>query len=432
MLPDQGPLKEDEWERLWASALEELGLGGAVLNSCSYHDPGRRTYESGGVIYKLVLAGHEITALKRAQDLRGEFEILNGCKGMAGVPEAIEWKRSGAAEYLAMRRINGVPLSGLDAGPVKFVSVLARLGVILARLGIRGISHNDINAGNILILCDGGVALIDFDQAGRSGFLEALSRSFLGIESGGKAMHGSYVSLVKDFMKKNMSPGTIALLKRLAGRDMSRKHRLPDLPANAGEKLKSAHWAWNLAQNSDASCPGAKAAYYSYEFQGVRFPGERPWKERWEVLSGITDYKGKRALELGCNMGLLSISLLREKKAKAALGVDADAKILESAKLLSSAHGVLPKFRQQDLDSPEEWEAELAEFKPDIVFALNVLNWVKDKDRLMSFLGRFNEVVFEGHDSVETETGRFRDAGFADIRLITTSERKRPVLHCRK
>ncbi len=70
--------------------------------------------------------------------------------------------------------------------------------------------------------------------------------------------------------------------------------------------------------------------------------------------------------------------------------------------------------------------------KPDIVFALSVLNWVKDKERLLKFLGRYREVIFEGHDSVAVETERFKQVGFGHITLIAVSERDRPLLHCRK
>ena len=243
-------------------------------------------------------------------------------------------------------------------------------------------------------------------------------------------MHNSYGSLIKDFMKRKLSPDTVNFIKGVMGKN--KLQRIPELPKDASAQLKSVQWAWKLAQSSDASSPGVQVAYYSYDFQGIHFPGERPWKDRWQVLGNITDFNGKRVLELGCNMALLSSSLLKEKKAKAALAVDIDGKILESAKLVASALGVMPKFRQQDLDSPEDWETELSNFKPDLVFALNVLNWVKDKDRLIRFLGRFNELIFEGHDSVEIESERFRKAGFKDIRLVTTTERSRPVLHCRK
>ena len=69
---------------------------------------------------------------------------------------------------------------------------------------------------------------------------------------------------------------------------------------------------------------------------------------------------------------------------------------------------------------------------PDVVFCLSVLNWVRDEGRLLAFLGRFEELVYEGHDSARAEARRLRAAGFGSIRLVATSERRRPILHCRK
>jgi 2-polyprenyl-3-methyl-5-hydroxy-6-metoxy-1,4-benzoquinol methylase len=150
------------------------------------------------------------------------------------------------------------------------------------------------------------------------------------------------------------------------------------------------------------------------------------------VLSAITDYSEKRILELGCNMSFLSCFLLKERRAAATMGVDVDATILEAARLVASSLGVEPEYKQLDFDSLGNWEAELAEFKPDIVFALNVLNWVQDKKRFLAFLGCYSEVIIEGHGDVETECNRFRALGFNDIKLISTSERNRPIIHCQK
>lgn len=425
-------MAEDGWESAWTEALDALGLSDTRLLSSSCYDPGRRTYVRGGAVYKMVLTGSEASSARRAHDLRGEYEVLKSVSGLPGVPEALEWKKVGDAEFLSIVRLDGRPLNPESASLIEFSSALVRLAFIVLRLARKGVCHNDLCADNILVLKDGKVALIDFDQASKAGFIGCVVRSFAGIKFGGAKVHGSYGTLIKDYFKKKMSPGTLALLRKLAGKDIEGKHRIPDLPEGASAQLKSLHRAWKIAQTSDASSPGLKVAYYSYDFQGVHFPGERSWDDRWEVLRKITAYRGKRVLELGCNMSLLSCSLLKYEGAKDALCVDIDAMIIESAKLVSSALGVKPNYGQQDFDDPSDWESKLASFKPDIVFALNVLNWVKGKDRLMNFLGRFDEVIFEGHDSVETESARFRKVGFTNIRLITTTERKRPVLHCRK
>jgi 2-polyprenyl-3-methyl-5-hydroxy-6-metoxy-1,4-benzoquinol methylase len=209
-------------------------------------------------------------------------------------------------------------------------------------------------------------------------------------------------------------------------------NQLPVVTESADQAAKQLLRAWEIAQTSDASAPGVVHAYYSFAHGEYKFPGERPWAPRWETLNLITDYTGKRVLELGCNMSLLSCSLLLEKGAESALAVDIDAEILEAAKLVSSALNVSPEYMQVDFDSLNDWEADLSKFSPDLVFALNVLNWVKDKSRLLNFLGRFNEVIFEGHDSFEVERERFEKVGFNKVELISLTERNRPLMHCVK
>ena len=58
---------------------------------------------------------------------------------------------------------------------------------------------------------------------------------------------------------------------------------------------------------------------------------------------------------------------------------------------------------------------------------LNVLNLIQDKQRLMTFLGGFPLVVFEGHDQDAVEIKRFSDAGFPIHRILGTSDRGRTV-----
>ncbi len=57
---------------------------------------------------------------------------------------------------------------------------------------------------------------------------------------------------------------------------------------------------------------------------------------------------------------------------------------------------------------------------------------MRDRDRFLAFLGRFDELIYEGHDSALTERRRLAAVGFSAIELVHSSERGRPVLHCRK
>ena len=129
---------------------------------------------------------------------------------------------------------------------------------------------------------------------------------------------------------------------------------------------------------------------------------------------------------------MLSIHLLKEAGAAKCIGVDHDKKILESAKLISEVFEVNPVFKQINFDSAKDWESDLSSYEIDIVFALNVLNWVNDKDRLLKFLSNFPEIIFEGHDTTEVERKRFEQIGFNTIEEIGYSERERIILRCRK
>jgi hypothetical protein len=81
----------------------------------------------------------------------------------------------------------------------------------------------------------------------------------------------------------------------------------------------------------------------------------------------------------------------------------------------------------QDFDE-QGWEDRLASFRPDVVTALSVVQWVADKDRFLQFLGRFPELLYEGHDPVDIERARLLGAGFDRVELIGESERSRPLL----
>jgi predicted Ser/Thr protein kinase len=410
-----------------------FNIESATLLAHSSCDPFRRTYVASDHIYKVVDLQHETTSNLRVQDLAGEYAILKDVEGIQGIPSAVAHFRTDRFEVLVMKRIHGNSLSKLHIGWARLLSILAKLSVILLKLSWRGISHNDIRPDNILITNDNSIYLVDFDQACRTTFPCAIARQFFGINTGVIKVHGSIMSILKNYILQAMPPKLVKVLRRLRSGKATRKLRtLPVLADDASFQLKTLLKAWQVAQESDANSPGQYLAYYSLSLEGYYFPGERPWCDRWNMLSSITNYSGKRILELGCNMALLSTFLLKYSNSSAAFAVDIDSKILEAAKLINMAFGVKATLKVQNLDAPEDWESQLIDFKPDIVFALNVLNWVQEKQRLLNFLGHFQEVIFEGHDSTDVESERLRSVGFEHIDIVGVSERGREVIHCRQ
>jgi len=423
----------DKVEQLWRECLDSFNIDSAIMLSQSTFDPFRRVYVADGLIYKVVVLRYEISKNLRVCDLAAEFAILKYCAAIPGVPLPITHYQNDEFEALVMKRLPGQPLDTLDISWMRLFLILVKLSIILLKLSWRGISHNDILPRNVLVTSQGSISLIDFDQATRTNFFVALLRQFAGIKVGSNKVYGSVVSISKKCVKKKLSPKTIQFLRKFCRRNDSEALQiLPSLPNDVNSQLKTLLKAWRQAQVSDASSPGRRVAYYSLDLGGYHFPGERPWIERWNMLRSAADYSDKRILELGCNMALLSCFLLKDLHASAALAVDADAKILEAAEQVSLAFCVKPILKCQDFDAVHDWETELFDFKPDVVFALNVLNWVKDKQRFLDFLGHFQEVIYEGHDSIDVESKRLHDVGFRYIDLVGISERRRVMLHCQK
>ena len=398
----------------------------------SDEDPSRKTFLLNDIIIKSRKLEDDRSAHLRHNDLKDEYEILKFSSAVKGIPKTFHYNKNELYELLFLSYLPGAQLRNLQLSFIQTVKVTLQVLRILVRLSRKGICHNDVTPQNVLLTGKNNASLVDFDQAVRTTIVKAFAGNILGIRSEESKVSYGLNTIFKDYLRKHF-PNFLYSLKRLIGRKPEfEKHELPEIKDDADPKLKKLLDAWRLAQKSNASAPALPLAYYAIDFEGYHFPGERPWNERWNRFSNVTDYEGKTILELGCNMGLLSIYLLKEAGAANSIGVDHDKKILESAKLISEVFEVNPVFRQINFDSAKDWESELSSYKIDIVFALNVLNWVNDKERFLRFLSNFPEVIFEGHDTTEVERKRFEQIGFNTIDEIGYSERERIILRCRK
>jgi len=397
----------------------------------SDEDPSRKTYLLNNIIIKSRKIDDDKTAHLRENNLKEEYEILKKCEVLKGIPQALFYFKNEFYELLFQSYLPGIQIYELKISLKELFKISFKLSNILIKLSALGICHNDITPRNVLIENGNVVSLIDFDQAIKTKPHIAFARQLLGLNIGESKVNHSIITIFKDYLRKKF-PRTIFGIKKLLGKKYLDVDKLPALEKGADPILASLLRAWQIAQSSNASSPGLPKAYYAIDFEGNHFPGERPWSERWNRLKSISDYKGKTILELGCNMGLLSIHLLKETGAAKCIGVDHDKKILESAKLISKVFEVNPVFNQVNFDAAKDWESDLLSYKIDIVFALNVLNWVNDKERLLKFLSNFPEIIFEGHDTAEVERKRFEQIGFNKIEEIGYSERERIILRCRK
>lgn len=172
---------------------------------------------------------------------------------------------------------------------------------------------------------------------------------------------------------------------------------------------------------------GAKiTSYYSLNVNGRTFPGIRPFGLRWDMFKDLLDYTGKNILELGCCTALPSITLKKYREAGHVVAVDmADYRLL-AAQLVAKAFEVSLDFRKLNLDN-DNYEKQLG-YDFDVVFCMSLLNWVKDKNRLMAYLSHFKNVIFEGHEHPTVEIARFARYGFNNYKLLGVSDLGRSVI----
>jgi hypothetical protein len=238
--------------------------------------------------------------------------------------------------------------------------------------------------------------------------------------------------VVKRFAKRVMPHPLVRLVRRIqhyrAGCGWRVPPRLQPLPAHASRELALMHRAWEIAARSEGN--QLHICYYSMEFQGFQLPGERSWPRRWALIGSSVPWRGARVLELGCNIALLSAFALRAGASHALL-VDYDETLLDASRLVQQALAVGAPSMTCDFNDSRPWEEALAAFRPTIVTALSLLNWVNDKERFLRFLRRFDMVLYEGHDCADVERRRLERAGLHDIRLLGRSEYDRAMFLAR-
>src|SRR5688572_13165773 len=81
-------------------------------------DPARAFGAANDRFYKIV--ARQAPGLERRQDARGEFDLVRRCRGLAGVPEALELIEDAHHQILVLQRVPGRPLSGFELGWLRF------------------------------------------------------------------------------------------------------------------------------------------------------------------------------------------------------------------------------------------------------------------------------------------------------------------------
>jgi len=404
------------------------------LSSVSNIDKGRCVYLENNRAKKVIYKKTSTTGNRRILSPRQEYEMLHSLQNISGLPENVHYFEDDQIKCISYDYVEGVQLDQIKPETLSNISFFISLSVILFKISMQGVAHRDLLPHNILVGRKNIAFLLDFDQAMRLTPFQAFCSNFVGIPLGFNIQYGSLLDLAEEFISGNLLGSLLSVLVRfrnklrdkLLGTKEIRRFKLPILQNNAPKKLKQLYAAWESACQSDASSPGVPVCYYELWEYGYLFPGERPWAERWSLLCSATSFKDKRIVEIGCNLSLLSCFLLKYEAVKSCLCVDSNAEILASAQLVSAFYGVNPCYMRVDFDGDALWENDLLSFRGDLLFVLNVIHWVKNRQRLLNFISCFKEVVFEGHDNDSIEIERFLKIGFKS-KVIGKSERARTV-----
>jgi tRNA A-37 threonylcarbamoyl transferase component Bud32 len=415
-------------DKIWIDIEKKFNFKQKNLINLSYNNYTSRVYFKKKIIYKFKLNYNIYSNTNKTNNLRQEFIFLKKCNNLREIPKPIKYRSFKNFNVLMTEKKEGseINLKVCLINPV----ILCKLFFLIFKLAKIRIAHNDLLPKNIIINKKYDLFLLDFDQAKEKSFLKSILSSLIDLSNNNLNMrrnkYNSIFNLFKFMLKKSLSNEFLIKCRKTFQPHYFKLPKNSNLKTLKSKKLNK---AWSIAIKSNASAPGVSVAYYSFEFDGYHFPGERSWEDRWNILKKITNFKNKKILELGCNMSLLSCHILREFKNVKTTGIDNDKNIIQSAKIIADVMEVKPKYYVIDLDKGN-WEKKFKNF--DLVFCLNVLNWVKNKKKLLSFLGKFNELVFEGHDNYLVEKKRLSSIGFKNIKLICITERNRPLIYCVK
>jgi ubiquinone biosynthesis protein len=144
------------------------------------------------------LAAGFAAALREELDLRVEARNMTsvaaapGMHSRDGIRVPVPYQPLCTGQVLVMDRLDGRPLAAIDPGTSAGVrAALARslLDCLLREVMLEGTFHADPHPGNVLLLTDGTLGLLDFGSVGRidQGLRAALQRLLLALDQGDPA-----------------------------------------------------------------------------------------------------------------------------------------------------------------------------------------------------------------------------------------------------
>ena len=144
-------------------------------------------------------------------------------RGSDGIAIPVPYRPLCTARVLVMERLDGRPLAAIDArvsADVRAAVARSLLDCLLRQVMLEGTFHADPHPGNVLLLADGRLGLLDFGSVGRidAGLRTALQRLLLALDRGDPA------GLADALLEVVERPGELdeLRLERMLGRFLAR------------------------------------------------------------------------------------------------------------------------------------------------------------------------------------------------------------------
>ncbi len=114
--------------------------------------------------------------------------------------------------------------------------------------------------------------------------------------------------------------------------------------------------------------------YHSYDIGNVHIQGQRNPKMRLDEMRKYVDFKDKRVLDLGCNVGAMLHHL---PEIKIGLGLDYDINSINAGNNITKILERNVHLYQADFDKDNDLDSYFKS-NPDIIFILSIGSWVKN------------------------------------------------------
>ncbi|MDR2801001.1 MAG: methyltransferase domain-containing protein [Desulfovibrio sp.] len=282
-------------------------------------------------------------------------------------------------DYLAIATESLAPFPAVQGlSPVQIVEAFRQLYAFVRVMFEMGMVHTDIHEKNICFRDDATPVLIDFEEARHKKQMVPFESSLDVTGHCGDDTVGEFPVLSETDI-----PGYTCLqrLKDVFRREM--KGRLPSYLAECNFDNSSSY-------NLDAKQQPDERIYQSVNLPDCRVEGQRPLRdERLKQVNDALVYahsllgRPLHVVDLGSNMGMTSFFCADSHLAGSVIGLEADARYVEAAGVLSfySGHDQTVDFTQYLAGAvPYSWET-------DVLLMLSVYHHISDKDAFLRELG---------------------------------------------